>query len=81
MLRTGSNVASKSPAGSGSGSQGPLSFPFSSDSSQDDSKEFDRKNRGSRVITDDDAQHQKTRIEKSNLVMLGPTGSGNLARF
>ncbi|KAA0196468.1 ATP dependent Clp Protease ATP binding subunit [Fasciolopsis buskii] len=59
----------------GTGGNGSLSFPFVTDPSQEQSNEAEKKRRGSRLLSDDTLEHQ-VKLEKSNIVMLGPTGSG-----
>uniref|UniRef100_A0A183AIL5 ClpB_D2-small domain-containing protein n=1 Tax=Echinostoma caproni TaxID=27848 RepID=A0A183AIL5_9TREM len=79
-LRNGVPSNTKTPptmssGGSGTNGAGSLSFPFVSDQSQEQSSEGEKKRRGSRLLSDDSAE-QQVKLEKSNIVMLGPTGSG-----
>ncbi|THD19712.1 ATP-dependent Clp protease ATP-binding subunit clpX mitochondrial [Fasciola hepatica] len=59
----------------GTGGSGSLSFPFITDPSQEQTNETEKKQRGSRLLSDDTLE-QQVKLEKSNIVMLGPTGSG-----
>ncbi|OON21564.1 ATP-dependent Clp protease, ATP-binding subunit ClpX [Opisthorchis viverrini] len=71
ILRSGTLGNSKSGSGSSSGS---LSFPFISDASHEGQSEADKRRRGSGILSDD--SDQPVKLEKSNIVLLGPTGSG-----
>lgn len=78
LLRGGvlNNTTSKSPSTtSNTGSNGSLSFPFLIDSTQDPNQEQDRRRRGSKLLASDSTD-QTVKLEKSNIVLLGPTGSG-----
>lgn len=74
MLRNGISSTSKNAAGTTSQS-GSLSFPFVSDSSQSPPNEADKRCRGSSLLSDESNEYP-VKLEKSNIVLLGPTGSG-----
>ncbi|TGZ67027.1 hypothetical protein CRM22_005009 [Opisthorchis felineus] len=71
ILRSGTLGSSKSGSGSSPGS---LSFPFISDAPHEGQSEADKRRRGSGLLSDD--SDQPVKLEKSNIVLLGPTGSG-----
>ncbi|CAH8848691.1 unnamed protein product [Trichobilharzia szidati] len=75
LLRNSSAITAKNGSTTiGDGSTGSLSFPFTVDTPNEGHEEREKHRRGSRIITDD--SEQTVKLEKSNIVMLGPTGSG-----
>nr|CAH8848576.1 unnamed protein product [Trichobilharzia regenti] len=75
LLRNSSAITAKNGSTTiGDGSTGSLSFPFTVDNPNEGNEEREKHRRGSRIITDD--SEQTVKLEKSNIVMLGPTGSG-----
>ncbi|KAF6777359.1 hypothetical protein AHF37_03267, partial [Paragonimus kellicotti] len=74
LLRGSSSGGSKNSPSSGGSSPGSLSFPFVTDASQDGNSEPEKRRRGSALLSD--SSEQQVKLEKSNIVLLGPTGSG-----
>ncbi|KAK4471235.1 hypothetical protein MN116_004682 [Schistosoma mekongi] len=76
LLRNTSVNSSKNPSTTygDNSAAGSLSFPFNMDNSQESNDDRERHRRGSRIIRDD--SDHVVKLEKSNIVMLGPTGSG-----
>lgn len=75
ILRSGSVGNSKHFSNIGDSSSGSLVFPFSGDTSSDGATESEKRCRGSSVLNDNPAD-DSIKLEKSNIVLLGPTGSG-----
>ncbi|KAF8570021.1 hypothetical protein P879_02663, partial [Paragonimus westermani] len=74
LLRGSSSGGSKNSSPGGGSTPGSLSFPFITDASQDGSNEPEKRRRGSALLSD--SCEQQVKLEKSNIVLLGPTGSG-----
>ncbi|CAL8109023.1 unnamed protein product [Calicophoron daubneyi] len=70
LLRNSGINSSKNTSSNGPPS---LSFPFITDNSQENTPESDKKRRGSGLLSE---ESDSVKLEKSNIVMLGPTGSG-----